>query len=117
MVFWMLKSFGVRPKINEVVGRGGADFVCPANFGSPILARREPPPEGAFGVLTRSVFAKVKDKATQLAGYDVPRMLAIASSQAWQRREDNRGGRKSISAILLVAVHGDQSVIHGEAIL
>lgn len=111
IVFWMLKNVGVRPQINEVVGTGGADFICSANFGSPILARREPTPEtlfiveatsldpdavsrntsipnvapdeisgGAFSLLTRAIFAKAKDKATQLAGYDMPRVLAIASS-------------------------------------
>ncbi len=190
IVFWMLKSFGVRPKINEVLGTGGADFVCSANFGSPILTLREPTPEnmfiveatsldpdavsrntsipnevpdhnsgGAFNLLTRSVFAKAKDKATQLSGYDMPRLLAIASSHEgigavfnsgaalnilvsdyhWRHEiesetvdpnryvdlansvfmkpgKDGRtieAARKSISAILLVAVHGDKSIVHG----
>lgn len=189
IVFGMLKGFGVRPKINEVVGTGGADFICSANFGSSILGLREPTPEsmfiveatsldpdavsrntsipneapeeisgGAFSLLTRSVFAKAKDKATQLAGYDMPRVLAIASSHEgvgavfnsgaalnilvsdYHWRQDigsntfdpNRyinlansvfvkpgpngtieAARKSISAILLVAVHGDQSIVHG----
>jgi hypothetical protein len=190
IVFWTLKSFGVRPKINEVAGTGGADFVCSANLGSPILARREPTPEtmfiveatsldpdavsrntsipnqvpdensgGAFSLLTRSVFAKAKDKATQLAGYNMPRVLAIASSHEgigavfnsgaalnilvsdyhWRQEigsttvDPNRyvdlansvfmkpgkdgktieAARRSISAILLVAVHGDESVVYG----
>jgi hypothetical protein len=188
MVFWMLKNMGLRPKMNEVVGTGGADFICSQNFG-PIFARREPTPEsmfiveatsldpdavsrntsipnevpeditgGAFGLLTRSVFAKAKDKATQLAGYDMPRVVAIASSHEgigavfnsgaavnilisdyhWRQEigsnkfDPNRyvdlansvfmkpgkdgtieAARKSISAILLIAVHGDQSVVHG----
>jgi len=174
--------------MNEVVGTGGADFICSQNFG-PIFARREPTPEsmfiveatsldpdavsrntsipnevpedrtgGAFSLLTRSVFAKAKDKATQLAGYDMPRVLAIASSHEgigavfnsgaavnilisdyhWRQEigsdnfDPNRyvdlansvfmkpgkdgtieAARKSISAILLIAVHGDQSVVHG----
>lgn len=189
MVFWMLKAFGVRPKINEVRGTGGADFICSANYGAPIFALREPTPEsmfiveatsldpdavsrntsipndapdeisgGAFSLLTRSVFAKAKDKATQLAGYDMPRVLAIASSHEgisavfnsatalnilvsdyhWRQEigsdtfDPNRyvnlansvfmkpgpngtieAARKSISAILLIAVHGDQSIVHG----
>jgi hypothetical protein len=98
------------------------------------------------------VFAKAKDKATQLAGYGMPRVLAIASSHEgvsavfnssaalnilvsdyyWRHEigsdkfDPNRyvtlgnplfmkpgpngtieAARKSISAILLIAVHGD----------
>ena len=34
---------------------------------------------GAFGLLTKSVLNKVKAKATQLSGYPMPRVLAIAS--------------------------------------
>lgn len=188
MVFWMLKNMGLRPKMNEVAGTGGADFICSQNFG-PIFARREPTPEsmfiveatsldpdavsrnthipnevpdeisgGAFSLLTRSVFVKAKAKATQLANYDMPRVLAIASSHEgigavfnsaaalnilvsdyhWRQEigsgnfDPNRyvnldnsafmkpgkdgaieAARKSISAILLVAVHADQCIVHG----
>jgi hypothetical protein len=55
VVFWILKSFDARPKINEVVGAGGADFVCSAHFGSPILARCEPLPESMFIVEATSL--------------------------------------------------------------
>jgi hypothetical protein len=54
MVFWMLKNMGLRPKMNEVVGTGGADFICSQNFG-PIFARREPTPESMFIVEATSL--------------------------------------------------------------
>jgi hypothetical protein len=37
---------------------------------------------GAFGLLTKSVLNKVRAKATQLSGYPMPRVLAIASGHA-----------------------------------
>ena len=80
------------------MGTGGADFICSQNFGPIFVRREPTPesmfiveatsldpdavsrntsipnevPEeitgGAFSLLTRSVFTKAKDKATQLAG-------------------------------------------------
>ena len=55
IALWILKNVGVRPQINKVVGTGGADFICSANLGSPIFARREPTPETVFIVEARSL--------------------------------------------------------------
>jgi len=181
----MLQGFGVRPEVNEVPGTGGADFLCSATGGSPILALREPkshfvveatsldsdavttrshlPNElkeggGAYDLVTAAVFAKAKKKAIQLMDYPMPRILAVVSSHAqsgalfntyaaqeilisrihWRQKigsnetdpneytdlsmsafmKPGPGGsilpaRQSISAILLIAVHGTESVVHG----
>jgi hypothetical protein len=185
IVFGMFKTMGLRPEIHDQVGTGGADFICYGSSGplvkpSPVdrfvveatsldpaavTDRSHIPNEcpeeisgGAFGLLTRNIYNKAKDKATQLEGYAMPRVLAIASSHfgvgamfngataKWALVSDPHwrqeigsstvdpteytdleksvfikpglegsivACRQSISAILLVAVHGDQSVVHG----
>lgn len=107
VVFVMLQGFDVDPRISDEVGTGGPDFICCARRGH--LAKRtlqnrfvveatslspeavsnrskipnEPPEDmsgGAFGLVTRNILNKAKDKAEQLAGYPMPRVLAIAST-------------------------------------
>jgi hypothetical protein len=185
IVFGMLQGFNVCPCINDEVKTGGADFICCAARG-PLVKRRpedrfvveatslspdavtdrskisnDVPDEisgGAFGLVTRNICNKAKDKATQLGGYPMPRVLAIASSHAgiaalfneatatwalvsdphWRQEIGSSAAdtaeytdleksvfmkpgpngtivacRKSISAILLVAVHGNKSEIWG----
>lgn len=185
VVFGMLQGFKVDPRINDDVKTGGADFICCASRGP--LAKRVPqdrfvveatslspdavtdrsqipnqvPEEmtgGAFGLVTRNICNKARDKATQLGGYPMPRVLAIASSHAavavlfngatatWALVSDEHwrqeigsstvdspkytdleksvfmkpgpngtivACRKSISAVLLVAVYGDKSEVWG----
>lgn len=185
VVFGMLQGFNVDPHINDEVKTGGADFICCASRG-PLVKRlpedrfvveatslspdavtyrskisNEVPDEisgGAFGLVTRNICNKAKDKATQLGGYPMPRVLAIASSHAgiaalfneatatwalvsdphWRQEIESSAVdtaeytdleksafmkpgpngtivacRKSISAILLVAVHGNKSEVWG----
>jgi hypothetical protein len=185
VVFGILQGFNVDPQINDEVKTGGADFICCASRG-PLVRRlpqdrfvveatslspdavtdrshipNEPPEEisgGAFGLVTRNICNKAKDKATQLGGYQMPRGLAIASSHAgvpalfngatatwalvsdphWRQEIGSstvdttqytdleksafiRPGpngtivacRKSISAILLVAMYGRNSEVWG----
>jgi hypothetical protein len=185
VVFGMLQGFNVDPRINDDVKTGGADFICCASRG-PLVKRlpqdrfvveatslspdavtdrsqipNEVPDEvsgGAFGLVTRNICNKAKDKATQLGGYSMPRVLAIASSHAaiavlfngatatwalvsdphWKQEIGSNAVdtaeytdleksvfmkpgpngtivacRKSISAILLVAVHGNKSEVWG----
>jgi hypothetical protein len=52
---YICKNIGVRHKSTRWSGTGGADFICSANFGSPILARREPTPETLFIVEATSL--------------------------------------------------------------
>jgi len=185
IVFGMLQGFNVDPQINDQVKTGGVDFICCASRG-PLVRRlpqdrfvveatslspdavtgrshipNEVPDEisgGAFGLVTRNICNKAKDKATQLADYTMPRVLAIASSHAgiaalfneatatwalvsdphWKQEIGSStvdtaeytdleksvfmklgpdgtivACRKSISAILLVAVHGNKSEVWG----
>ena len=185
VVFGILQRFNVDPQINDDVKTGGADFICCPSRGP--LAKRlpedrfvveatslspdavtdrsklpnEPPHEisgRAFGLVTRNICNKARGKAPQLAGYPMPRVLAIASSHAdiaalfdeatatwalvsdphWRQEigssavdtaeytdleksvfvKPGPGGiivacRKSISAILLVAVYGNKSEVWG----
>lgn len=184
IVFGMLQGFNVDPQINDKVNQGGPDFICCP--GSPLIGRSPEDrfvveatslspdavsnrskipnevPEGmtggAFGLVTMNICNKAKDKATQLGNYQMPRVLAIASSHAaiavlfngatarwalvsdphWKQEIGSSavdtaqytnleksvfmvpgpGGticscRKSISAILLVAVYADKSQVWG----
>ena len=55
----------------------------------------EPPEDmkgGPFSILTKSICNKARDKATQLGGYPVPRVLAVASSHAQVGALFNAGG-------------------------
>lgn len=185
VVFAMLQGFDVDPQINDQVTTGGADFICCASRGplvrplpqdrfvveatslnpDAVTDRSKLPNEtpdgisgGAFGLVTRNICNKAKDKAPQLAGYPMPRVLAIASSHAgiavlfdgataewalvsdphWRQEigsstvdsaeytdleksifmKPGPNGtivacRKSISAMLLVAVHGNKSEVWG----
>lgn len=107
VVFATLQGLNVNPQINDDVTTGGADFLCCASR-SPLLARSAQdqfiveatclnpdavtsrskipnaiPEEisgGAFGLVTQNIYNKAKDKATQLGGYPMPRILAIASA-------------------------------------
>ena len=107
ITFAMLQTMDLQPEIHEQVGIGGADFICCGSRGP--LFKRSPEdrfvveatslspdavsnrsnipnevPEGiggcAFGLLTQNICNKAKDKAPQLEGYAMPRVLAIASS-------------------------------------
>jgi hypothetical protein len=185
VVFGILQGFNVDPQINDAPNTGGPDFICCAYRG-PLMPRlqedrfvveatsldpvavsdrshvgNEVPEDisgGAFGLVTRNICNKAKSKATQLANYPMPRVLAIASSHAgvaalfndatatwalvsephWRHEigssevdsaeytdlesslfiKPGPNGtiipcRRSISAILLVAVYGGQSEIWG----
>jgi hypothetical protein len=107
VVFGMLQGFNVDPQIHDQPNSGGPDFICCAYRG-PLSPRRpeerfvveatsldpdavgdrshianEVPEDvsgGAFGLVTRNICNKAKAKATQLANYPMPRVLAIASS-------------------------------------
>jgi hypothetical protein len=185
MVFQILDQLRVNPQINDTVEAGGADFICNRGYRSGVLQRFAAPniqdrfvveatsldidavtdrsgiPDeiedlegGPFSLLT--LRNKVAAKAPQLANYDMPRVLAIASSHSgisalfntataewfltsppkWRMPID--GGevtqvidlgssvflkpgpagtieacRQSISAILLVSIHGDRSCVCG----
>ncbi len=185
VIFGILDGLNVDPQINDTVTKGGADFICCASRGplikrlsqdrfvveatslSPdaVTDRSQIPNEAlnetssaAFGLVTRNICNKAKDKATQLGGYRMPRILAIASSHeaiamlfneataTWALVSDPHwrqeigsstvdsaehtnleksvfmkpgpndtivACRKSISAILLVAVHHGQSDVWG----
>jgi len=185
VVFGLLQGFNVDPHINDEVKTGGADFICCASRG-PLVKRlpedrfvveatslspdavtdrskisNELPDEisgGVFGLVMGNICNKAKDKATQLGGYPMPRVLAIVSSHAgiaalfnqatatWSLVSDPhwRQGigssaidtaeytdleksvfmkpgpngtivacRKSISAILMMAVHRNKSEVWG----
>ena len=112
IVFRMLQTLGLRPELHERVGTGGADFLCggpsPANqiiveatsLDPEAVTKRsnlsnEPPEDiqgGPFGLVTRNVCNKAKDKDSQLAGYPMPRVLAIASSHEGIGALFNPGG-------------------------
>lgn len=186
IVFGVLQGFHLEPTINDAPGTGGADFVC-CGYRGPLMphqeedrfvveatsldleavtGRSEIPNEvpenisgGAFGLVTRNLCNKAKSKATQLANYPMPRVLAIASSHAgiaalfnnatatwalvsephWRQEVGSTetdhteytdlesslfikpapegdglvACRRSISAVLLIAVYGGQSEIWG----
>lgn len=185
IVFGMLQTMGLRPETHDQVGTGGPDFICCGSRG-PLFSRslrdrlvveatslnpdavtershipNEVPDEisgGAFGLVTSHIRNKAKRKASQLGGYEMPRVLAIVSSHVgisalfnsatavnalvsdfyWKHQigsdsidtgqyvslqnsvfiEPGPDGtivacRQSISAILLVAVHGDRSQLWG----
>jgi len=185
MVFGILQTINVRPELHDRVGSGGPDFICCGSRGPlcrPLPQDRfvveatslnpdavsersripnEVPEEisgGAFGLVTWNICNKAKAKATQLSGYEMPRVLAIVSSHFgvsalfnsatavtalvsdfhWKHEIGSdvidtgqyvnlensvfmRPGpngtivacRQSISAILLVSVHGDKSELWG----
>jgi hypothetical protein len=109
VVFGMLQGFNVDPQINDAVNTGGADFICCASRG-PLFGRspqdrfvveatslspdavtdRSNIPNavpddisgGAFGLVTMNIRNKAAAKAPQLSGYQMPRVLAIASAHA-----------------------------------
>ena len=106
VVFRMLTTLQVRPEVNEDPKLGGADFICTRWRGplfkpspqdrfvveatslnvSAVSTRSNLPNEipddisgGAYALVTPNIFNKVKDKATQLANYPMPSILAIVS--------------------------------------
>jgi hypothetical protein len=109
VVFGILRGFNVDPQIHDQLNSGGPDFICCA-YPGPLAPRRpddrfvveatsldpdavtdrshianEVPEDlsgGAFGLVTRNICNKAKAKATQLANYTLPRVLAIVSSHA-----------------------------------
>jgi hypothetical protein len=173
IVFSILQSMNLRPEVHDQVGTGGADFLCGGSspetkviveattLNPDAITKRSnlpnTPPEhlrgGPFGLVTRNICNKAKAKNEQLAGYAMPRVLAIASGHEGIAAVFNaatatyalvsephwRGGldgeftdlrdavffrpgedettivacRKNISAILLIAVYGDQSQVYG----
>jgi hypothetical protein len=186
VVFQLLDQLGVDPRLNDTVEGGGVDFICNGSYRSPVLRRFASPKAedqfvveatsldldavtdrssipneiedggGPFSLLTHSIRNKAASKATQLANYEMPRVLAIVSSHAgiaalfnpataryclvsnpkWQTPigggpttqitdlgssvflKPGQAGtieacRQSISAILLVSVHGDRSRVYG----
>ena len=109
VVFGILQGFNVDPQIHDQPNSGGPDFICRAYCGP--LAPRQPGDcfvveatsldpfavtdrshianevledirGAAFGLVTRNICNKAKAKDTQLANYPMPRVLAIASSDA-----------------------------------
>jgi hypothetical protein len=107
IVFAMLQHLTVHPEVHEQAGTGGVDFICSRPCGPLIKSSARPPfmveatslnpgavtershipnevPDdirgGAFGLLIRNILNKAKAKATQLANYPMPRVLAIVSS-------------------------------------
>lgn len=185
MDFAILQNMGLHPEVHEQAGTGGVDFICSRPCGplrrpsaqdrfvveatslslDAVTERSHIPNEvpdrirgGAIGLLTQNICNKAKAKATQLADYDMPRVLAIISSHFgaavlldsmtaeqvlvsephWRQAIGSNVAdpnqytdlersvfikpgpdgtivacRKSISAILLVAVHGDKSEVYG----
>jgi hypothetical protein len=107
IVFAMLQHLAVHPEVHEQAGTGGVDFICSRPCGPLIKTSARPrfmveatslSPEavtershipnevpdgirgGAFGLPIQNIFNKAKAKATQLANYPMPRVLAIVSS-------------------------------------
>ncbi len=98
-VFSLLKTyFRVRPEPADVPGTGGVDFVCqkgkPEEFVVEVTSLKpdavaehsgiptvvEDDAGGPFEMTTGQLFATVRSKADQLAGYQCPRVLAITST-------------------------------------
>jgi hypothetical protein len=106
MVFRILQHFGCHPELHDHESTGGADFLCRPSRG---IFKANPADEfvveatslnpdavtersgicnkvpevvsgGPFGLVTRNIVSKAKAKASQLANYPMPRMLAIVSS-------------------------------------
>ena len=109
VAFGILQGFNVDPTIHDQPDSGGPDFICcachdPLSPRSPedrlVVEATSLDPDavtdrsdllnelpddisgGAFGLVTRNICHKAKAKATQLANYSLPRVLAIASSHA-----------------------------------
>jgi hypothetical protein len=178
MVFRILQHFKCQPELHDHESTGGADFLCRPKRG---IFKPHPADEfvveatslnpdavtersgiadevpegisgGAFALVTRNIVAKAKAKATQLADYPMPRMLAIASSHSGSSALFNsataqwalvsepywKGGdsaqyvkldtslfikpgpddtivacRQSISAVMLISVHGNRCEMWG----
>jgi hypothetical protein len=118
IVFGMLQTMGLRPETHDQVGTGGPDFICCGSRG-PLFSRslrdrlvveatslnpdavtershipNEVPDEisgGAFGLVTSHIRNKAKRKASQLGGYEMPRVLAIVSSHLVRSRAPCNG--------------------------
>jgi hypothetical protein len=94
VVFSWLRLQGHRPQIAESPAMGGMDYLCEPEFEEPFLVEvtalnrdavelRSGWPDklsevaGSFSMITPSLWSKALHKAPQLAGQDVPRVLAI----------------------------------------
>lgn len=106
MVFRILQRFSCHPELHDHESTGGADFLCRPTRGifkanpadefvveatslnpDAVTERsgicNEVPEEisgGPYSLVTRNIVSKAKAKASQLANYPMPRMLAIVSS-------------------------------------
>ena len=65
---------------------------------------------GAFGMVTQNIFNKVRDKASQLADYPMPRVLAIASSHAHISRHFAQTGMAREARFSLAMEQADRTV-------
>lgn len=96
-MFSMARSYNLNPKISEIIGEGGVDFLCNFNSSSFILEVIHLNTEsiekqtgisnkpvsgegGSFSMITHVLRRKAGNKAGQVANYNMPRMLCIGSS-------------------------------------
>lgn len=94
VVFSWLRSQALSPTPSDAPGIGGPDYLCSPRFSAPFLievtslkadavsARSGWPDElseraHSFGMITPSLWSKARAKASQLAGHDIARVLAI----------------------------------------
>jgi hypothetical protein len=97
VVFSWLRVQGHQPKIAESLDKGGMDYLCEPESDEPYMIevtalnrdavedRSGWPDElteaaGSFAMITPSLWYKARHKASQMAGQDLPRVLAICLS-------------------------------------
>jgi hypothetical protein len=96
VTFGVLRTAGMRPKIGEVVGKGGVDFIAEPSDRPPFAVEvttirietvtkasglKHPLSEGfgGFNQITGSLLREAVNKATQVANQQMPRVLVIAT--------------------------------------
>jgi hypothetical protein len=101
VVFSWLRAEKLEPYLFEDAGTGGPDFCCArsgthgflveaTSLDSEMVSERSRLPAeitgpggGPFALITEKLKAKAQSKAAQLAGHDMPTVLAIASDHAF----------------------------------
>jgi len=110
ITFQMLQTIGAHPKIHDKVGTKGPDFQCDASrwpqagpqpqnhfmveatsLNQDAISERSLLPKempeglhgGAYGLVTKNICNKAKDKDRQLDGYSMPGVLSIVSSHLY----------------------------------
>lgn len=113
VIFDLLRQSRLKPQPSDIPGTGGADFICSPEgreqfvvevtaVGEDAVERKtgiaRGGPEGTFGyrVMTGAIRTRISSKASQLAGYQFARVLAITTTHRFTFGAFGREGSEAL---------------------